>query len=208
VSDTTNQTPATHVAFPSIPRFNRLTIASEKVDGSNVGILIRDDGTIHAQSRKKLISVDDDFKGFARWVADNADELTRTLGYGLHFGEFWGAGMGGRKYGIAEKRFSLFNTGVWKSAFNEQVLSGIDADEADGDTRCLQAPLCHVVPVIAQGMSPFAPEVMGAVDKLRKHGSYAAPGFMRPEGVVLFHTASSSLFKVLCENDELHKSQL
>ncbi len=36
-------------------------------------------------------------------------------------------------------------------------------------------------------------------------GSKAAPGFDNPEGVVVFHTANSSLFKVTLEGDEKPK---
>lgn len=195
-----------HVAFPSIPRLNRTVILSEKLDGANVGISVNDDGSIHAQSRKKIITPADDYKGFARWVAEHADELKAALGYGLHHGEFWGAGMGSRKYGIDEKRFSLFNTGTWHSAFNDQVLSDVDADQATGDTVCIEAPLCHVVPLILVAPSPKSPETIGAIDKLRAHGSYAVPGFMKPEGIVHFHTAAYTYMKELCEHDEVPKS--
>lgn len=205
MTDLTTATPE-HVAFPSIPRLNRMTIVMEKLDGSNVAISVNDDGTIHAQSRKKIITPADDFKGFARWVADNADELKRTLGFGLHYGEWWAQGMGSRKYGVNEKRFSLFNTSQWHSTFNEQTMSGVDADEAVGDTVCVEAPLCHVVPVICVAASLKSPEVIGAIDKLKAHGSYAVPGFMNPEGIVIFHTASMSYFKELCENDHIPKS--
>ncbi len=67
-----------HVAFPSIPRLNRLTLVSEKIDGSNVAVSVNADGSVHAQSRKKLITPTDDFKGFARWVQDNANAVSYT----------------------------------------------------------------------------------------------------------------------------------
>jgi hypothetical protein len=40
---------------------------------------------------------------------------------------------------------------------------------------------------------------------LRTNGSYAVPGFMRPEGIVIFDTASRGLHKITLENDEMPK---
>lgn len=44
-----------------------------------------------------------------------------------------------------------------------------------------------------------------ALRELAWHGSWAAPGYMTPEGVVVFHTASNQLFKVTIEKDESPK---
>ena len=44
-----------------------------------------------------------------------------------------------------------------------------------------------------------------ALARLAREGSLAAPGFVEPEGVVVFHVASRTLFKVLLRGDELHK---
>lgn len=38
-------------------------------------------------------------------------------------------------------------------------------------------------------------------------GSEAAPGFMHPEGVVIFHSQSGALFKKTFENDEAGKGR-
>lgn len=46
-----------------------------------------------------------------------------------------------------------------------------------------------------------------ALEQLRTRGSVAAPGFMKPEGVVVFHTASQQLFKVTLENDDERKGK-
>ena len=45
-----------------------------------------------------------------------------------------------------------------------------------------------------------------ALDELREYGSLAAPGFMRPEGIVIFHTAGSVGFKRTLEKDNQPKS--
>lgn len=46
------------------------------------------------------------------------------------------------------------------------------------------------------------------LDTLRSMGSYAAPGFMDPEGIVIFHTASNTAYKKTLENDGVPKSTL
>ena len=115
-----------------------------------------------------------------------APEELRGLGPGYHYGEWWGAGIQ-RRYGLTEKRFSLFNVHRWA--------------DATVRPRC-----CHVVPELARGL-----DIRSAVDAsigiLRSQGSAAAPGFDKPEGVVAFHTASGGLFKVTLEKDEAPKGR-
>lgn len=167
--------------FPKIHRLNRQVIVTEKIDGTNACVVVGDDGSVAAQSRSRLITPADDNYGFAAWVEAHKAELLE-LGPGHHYGEWWGAGIQ-RKYGLRERRFSLFNTHRW------------------GESR---PACCHVVPVIAMGDPsggcPFN-IVQRAVDDLALTGSIAAPGFMRPEGVVAFHVASGALFKVTLEKD-------
>ena len=47
--------------------------------------------------------------------------------------------------------------------------------------------------------------VLACLDTLRVNGSLASPGFMRPEGVVIWHIAANTGFKVTLEKDEEHK---
>src|SRR5882762_4949927 len=54
---------------------------------------------VYAQSRKRIITPEQDNFGFARWVYDNAETLVHDLGEGLHFGEWWGSGIQ-RGYGL------------------------------------------------------------------------------------------------------------
>jgi hypothetical protein len=42
---------------------------------------------------------------------------------------------------------------------------------------------------------------------LKDNGSKASPGFMKPEGVIIFHTANGYLFKKTIEKDEYHKGE-
>ena len=173
-----------YIEFPKIARLNREIIVTEKIDGTNAQIVITEDGQFLVGSRTRWITPDNDNAGFARWAHDNKDELMK-LGVGSHFGEWWGQGIQ-RKYGLAEKRFSLFNTARWSD------------DEAR--PKC-----CHVVPVLYKGdFTTLA--INHCIFKLKEFGSVAEPGFMKPEGVVVFHTASRMNFKVTVEKDEQPKS--
>ena len=173
--------------FSKIARLNRECIISEKIDGTNGQIIISDDGEIQAASRSCLIYPDRDNHGFAAWVRDNKGDLL-TLGPGRHFGEWWGSGIQ-RKYGLtgADKRFSLFNSFRWM-------------DDA-ARPKC-----CHVVPVLFKGLFTTGAVEM-CLEGLRSHGSQAAPGFMKPEGVVIWHIAAQVGFKVTLEKDSEWKGK-
>lgn len=174
------------VPFPKISRLNRGCVITEKIDGTNAQVVITEDGDIFAGSRTRWITPGDDNFGFAAWVQERSEELLK-LGPGQHFGEWWGLGIQ-RRYGLTERRFSLFNTGRWNNP-------------ESGRPEC-----CHVVPVLYAGQFT-SNAVNDAVARLRLEGSVAAPGFMDPEGVVVFHAASRQLQKVTCKNDESHKSE-
>jgi hypothetical protein len=120
-------------------------------------------------------------------VQANAQELLR-LGPGHHFGEWWGQAIQ-RNYGLTEKRFSLFNTSRW----------------GNDETR---PTCCHVVPVIVRGAPIDSFAVVGkAIEELKTIGSFAAPGFMKPEGVVAFHVQGNLMFKATLEKDEEWKGK-
>ena len=179
----------TFVSWGKIPRLNRDIVITEKIDGTNAAIGVLDDGTVYAQSRKKLITPEQDNAGFARWVADNADALRAHLGPGLHFGEWWGRGIQ-RGYGQTEKFFSLFNTNRWAT------LASPGHSLYDLGVRS--------VPVLYEG--PFSEDaIKTAINLLDVLGSQAAPGFSDAEGVIIFHTAANSMFKVTIKDDEKPK---
>lgn len=171
------------IPFQKIPRLRRGCVITEKIDGTNAQVVIGEDGSVRAGSRNRWISVGDDNYGFAYWVSQHEDEL-RGLGVGQHFGEWWGPGIQ-RGYGLKEKKFSLFNSGRWS--------------DAEKRPAC-----CDVVPVLYAG--DFTTDIVDqVVNGLGVTGSKASPGFMRPEGVIVFMTASNHLYKVLCENDSIPK---
>lgn len=166
--------------FPSLKRLYREIVVTEKLDGTNAQVHITEDGDLFAGSRNRWITPEDDNYGFARWVESNKEELLH-LGPGSHFGEWWGNGIQ-RGYGLAEKRFSLFNTGRWQ--------------EYEGSFDC--------VPVLYNGM--FSDQaITDVLNVLRLDGSRAAPGFMNPEGIVIYHTHGRQSFKVTLDNSDQHK---
>lgn len=179
--------PIDFVEFPKIARYNRNIVITEKIDGTNAQIYIDDTGEkIYAGSRNKWISVEDDNYGFARWVQENRDELIK-LGPGSHFGEWWGAGIQ-RRYGLDHKRFSLFNSARW--------------NVENPAPSC-----CHVVPVLHQGLITEV-DVKQVLENLRDGGSIAAPGFMNPEGIVVYHVPSRNLYKMTLDANDAHKGNV
>ena len=220
-------------AWPKIPRLFKPMVVTEKIDGTNAAVVIEKipvgsfwndlkgpRGTLRAntldeyraavvkvgmsgetneatfvvgaQSRNKLITPEQDNAGFARWAFENAEDLVRLLGPGRHFGEWWGSGIQ-RGYGLpkGEKRFSLFN---------RHRYSTLVSLEAEGVTG-----LVGLVPLLAEG--PFdLDDVRHILADLRKNGSKAAPGFMNPEGVVVFHEAGRQVYKAFVEDDGKPKS--
>jgi hypothetical protein len=206
-------------AWPKIPRLNRNCIATEKIDGTNAAVVVERVGkdfpkhefeliridlegddpselAVFAQSRKRLLQTNEvskgaDNAGFASWVKENALELAAVLGEGRHFGEWWGQGIQ-RAYGQDTKRFSLFNAGRWHD------------QEANGCGEAVCPNCCNVVPVLATGTVINA-VAEGAIAMLEDNGSFAAPGFDNPEGVVVYHSAARSSFKVTIEADESPK---
>jgi len=169
-------------AWPKIPRLFRDMVITEKIDGTNACVIV-EDGKVFAQSRKRLITPADDNYGFAAWADAYADELVNALGEGYHYGEWWGSGIN-RGYGLknGEKRFSLFNVNHYK------------------DTDFSVLPNVGLVPVLRQ--HTFDTDVIAnTVWNLKENGSQAAPGYMNPEGVVVFHSAANQVFKVTIEND-------
>jgi len=172
--------------FPKIARLSRRCVITEKIDGTNAQVFIHEGAgpaDIRAGSRNRWLTAEQDNFGFAKWVEEHAGELIE-LGPGRHFGEWWGSGIQ-RKYGLGEKRFSLFNTARW------------------GTER---PSCCHVVPVLYEGL--FHDEaVEDALRKLAGFGSFAAPGFMDPEGVVIWHEAARVLFKKTLVKDEEPKGK-
>lgn len=167
--------------FGKISRLFRPVCVTEKIDGTNAQVHVLEDGQVLAGSRSRYVTPGNDNFGFAAWVKEHEDEL-RLLGPGRHFGEWYGKGIQ-RGYGLGERRFALFNVDKW------------------GTER---PACCHVVPVL--GRFEFCSDsIRNCIATLRAHGSYAAPGFDRPEGVVVYHHAGGWLMKYTFDKNDGHK---
>ena len=182
--------------FKPWPKITRLEnrkppIFTEKIDGTNACVIVAyhyqnpdanaiasvvNNGeilSIWAQSRTRLITPENDNYGFAKWVRSNSEELL-SLGVGYHFGEWWGQGIQ-RGYGLTEKRFSLFNTRRW-------------GPHNPNTPKC-----CHVVPIIHVETPREARNYLDDV------GSLAAPGWMKPEGAVMYEPDTDTCFKIIMD---------
>ena len=183
-------------AFPKLARLNGPIIVTEKIDGTNAAIIIEGD-EIAAQSRTRIIVPGKDNFGFAGWVHANKAVLIEHLGEGRHFGEWWGAGIQ-RGYGLKTKVFSLFNTSRWLDTANPGNYATELVQLWDIGVK--------VVPVLFTGT--FF-EVMMNIDitmeNLRHNGSIAAPGFMNPEGIVIYDTRSGQGYKKTFDYDDTGK---
>lgn len=202
--------------YGKTPRLNRNCVITEKLDGTNAQILItphapgpissevlaiNNEFEIRAGSRNRWLAEEPktlDNYGFARWVKENASELFK-LGAGRHYGEWWGQGIA-RAYIKCEKTFSLFNTGRWYKHLHPVVEYQIAGAE-----KCPEC--CNVVPILYYGK--FDTEIVNTlVAFLKTGGSFASPGFMNPEGIIVYHEASKQNFKVTIKDDDCRKSQV
>lgn len=172
--------------FQKIARLTREVTITEKIDGTNGCIFINEDGEFKVGSRTRwLDTTTGDNHGFMLWALQHKEELMK-LGPGRHFGEWWGSGIQ-RGYGLGEKRFSLFNTHKW-----------VDA--------AVRPACCAVVPIIVQGIFNSA-LVDTALELLRINGSVAAPGFAKPEGIIIYHSQGNVYFKKTLDKDEEWKGK-
>lgn len=200
--------------WPKTKRLFRDVVVTEKLDGTNSAIHISTvpyipafggfppgsysvivDGVryvVTAQSRKRIITPGKttDNYGFAAWVYEHATEIVRLLGEGLHFGEWWGRGIQ-RNYGMEDRRFSLFN------AERYDHLNHDDAAIFDGSRL-------STVAVLYSGTFAEA-AICQALTDLGDYGSVAAPGFMNPEGICIYHTQTRNVFKVTLDNNDAGK---
>ena len=169
--------------FPKMARYSRECIVTEKIDGTNAQIYITEDSGFFVGSRTRWVTIENDNFGFAKWAYENKECLL-ALGPGRHFGEWWGSGIQ-RGYGLqkGEKRFSLFNVTRW----------------VENRPEC-----CNVVPVLWRG--DFGALIVDNIlAKLKENGSRASPGFMNPEGIIVFHVQANIRLKKTFLKDETGK---
>ena len=93
-------------------------------------------------------------------------------------------------YEAAEQRIATFMS----EYFDDLAAAGRDSEEVKEDLM----KLFDVNP-----RPRFAPNFI--LEHLKRVGSQAAPGFMRPEGICVYHKASGVVFKATVEKDQSHK---
>lgn len=178
--------------FPKISRLsNEMITITEKIDGTNGQICVWRDkrGLVHirAGSRNKWLDEKNTNFGFYNFVMDNSIELMEGLGEGRHYGEWYGKGIN-RNYGLEDRRFALFNTQRWNK---------------ENKPSC-----CEVVPVIQQSDAlDFIANSYLTANDLRHSGSHVVPGYMKPEGIIIYLHNLGRYYKVLLVDDNTHKGE-
>jgi len=152
-------------AWEKIPRggLEAITI-TEKLDGTNACVIILDGAIVGVQSRKRLITIEDDNYGFARWAYENEADLL-SLGDGYHDGEWCGLGIQKNHHKLDQKYFFLFNSARWN-------------DDNPNRPKC-----CRVVSVLYHGDFESG-LILNVMDNLRAIGE--KEGYT-PEGVVVWY---------------------
>lgn len=142
--------------WPKIPRWqNETYVITEKIDGTNGCIIVTEYGDVFAQSRTRIL--DESSQG------DNYGFCKWVQGnrpeiLQLGVGYHYGEWWGhgiNRNYGLKERKFSMFN--IWH----------------DNIPECIER-----VPVVQKTLEKSLARIMEV-------GSIAAPGFMKPEGLVM-----------------------
>ena len=197
-----NGTSTNFTAFPKIARLSRNCIITEKLDGTNAQVCITKDGQMLVGSRTRWITPEQDNYGFAAWAMEHHKALM-TLGVGNHFGEWWGKDIQ-RNYGQTKRWFSLFNTSRWCLA-GETPQHILTNDPRVVGIQDVLPACCSLVPVLYRGVFTTN-DCETAIADLRINGSKAAPGFMKPEGIVCYHVAGNVGFKKTLEKDEEPKA--
>jgi hypothetical protein len=178
-------------SWPKTTRRKSKCTISEKLHGSNGALAfeVTDDSPtdgreiyvldiqMATQTRNRIVTVQDDQTGIARWAEANRDTLVMDLlhvnrmlpepGLYYHYGEFMTRGH-------TEPHFYLFNTRRW---------TGVQ----------FRTPTLKVVPVLYEG-DYYDGVVEECLEDLRQNGSKAHPG-TPAEGVVVYYPGNDTMFK-------------
>lgn len=223
-------------SWGSTPRFHKGLHITEKIDGTNAGvsvqgfsyghhvineipsdaILVVDDEKnveylVRAQSRKRIITPQNDNFGFAKWVWENADGLANLLGYGYHYGEWYGEGIQKNPLAVAGRRWALFNTWHWANKGNVERFG---AANIPGLTF---VPVLHNEQTDGPADYKTIPRIL---EDLWENGSYA-DGYMTlreankmdfhvegPEGIIVWQRETRQRYKILLHEDDKHKWEI
>lgn len=149
--------------WPKISRYSEEPeeiVITEKMDGVNACINMWDGNIVSVQSRKRIITPENNNMGFATWVEENKDGLV-ALGNGYHFGEWVGPGIQKNPHKLDKKTFYLFNTFRPRDSVPEGLV--------------------EIVPVMYKGNDHS--QIEKCLDSLR-YVDYT------PEGIIIYYTQS------------------
>lgn len=164
------------IEWPKIPRGQNEEITiTEKIDGTNGCIIIDEHYNVDTekaeyyiagvQSRKRIITPENDNFGFAAWVEKNAEDLL-SLETGYHYGEWAGPGIQKNHHDLSARQFMLFNSFRWNP-------------NNPNRPEC-----CNTVPVLYEG--PFMDHIIQHTMEVLVGN--AGDGGWTPEGVIVwFH---------------------
>lgn len=85
----------------------------------------------------------------------------------------------------------------------QSVLNQIIEIRDDSDEKFTQR--LHDLAAPINPRPRYAPSFI--MEWLKRNGSFAVPGYMKPEGIVIYHKASDICFKATCEKDEEYKGK-
>lgn len=216
-------------SWGSTPRFHKGLHITEKIDGTNAGVSIQGfskgegkfdpgngrfvegetmDYVVRAQSRKRIITPDNDNYDFAKWVWENAEGLANILGFGYHYGEWYGEGIQKNPLAVQGRRFALFNTWHWAAKGNVERLRG------SGIPGLTHVPVLHdetrdgpadymTIPAIIKGLQAGGSRADGykTLPNAYKMDFYVEG----PEGIIVWQRETKQRYKILLHEDDKHK---
>lgn len=170
--------------WPKIGRYtNNKIIISEKMDGTNGCFIIKNGEVVGCQSRNRLLSINDDNMGFAKWVDQNKNTL-KIFPDGYYYGEWCGPGIQKNPHNLDEKTFFMFPTGVTKFL--------------DPLKNLLPTSTLKFVNILYSGVytSTIVDKTMSELAANAKRKGY------KPEGVVIYSISNNVFQKATFENPE------
>lgn len=206
-------------SWGSTPRFHKGLHITEKINGTNAGVSVQGvskdespefvkdgivvagvdcDWIVRAQSRKRIITPGDDNFGFAAWVWDNAEGLANLLGFGYHYGEWYGEGIQKNPLAVKGRWWALFNTWHWGRPENLNRL------------RMVDIPGLTTVPVLhdeqRDGPADFStiPKILNDLTNWGSLADGSAPEG-EPEGIIVWQRETQQRYKILLREDDKHK---
>jgi hypothetical protein len=221
-------------SWGSTPRFHKSLHITEKIDGTNAGVSVQgipfghlstinipEDACpvineqtsqaflVRAQSRKRIITPGNDNFGFASWVWENADGLANLLGYGYHYGEWYGEGIQKNPLAVAGRRWALFNTWHWGSKPNLDRLKMVDIpgltlvpvlhdEHRDGPADYM------TIPNIMEDLALHGSKADGA-EMVRQGYDWEPDVYKQPEGIIVWQRETRQRYKILLREDDKHK---